>query len=250
MRLATAPNYSFKGNSHRTDVCPLISGVRPINVKANPIRGFEELLIVLTLGVLLLGWTADFTMAFLSNILPGEIALYREIGNWIVVARSLVSTWPCFFAGIICGLALSRRARFYAALVATPTAAAPLLVNLGLTTGSYFLFAMAFSLAGATVGLRFNPLRRLPAEIITADTSVWLLTARCLVSLLIALTTFAVAAVTHNVVIGQIGPHTLSALSFLSMTLGIAVYMRLRIRPTAPDQDPNYSIKGNMSPYG
>ena len=29
----TAPNYSFKGNSHRTDVCPLNSGVRPMKLR-------------------------------------------------------------------------------------------------------------------------------------------------------------------------------------------------------------------------
>ena len=40
---AEAPNYSFKGNNHRTDVCPLNSGVRPQTMGTPPLSIFVPL---------------------------------------------------------------------------------------------------------------------------------------------------------------------------------------------------------------
>ena len=210
-------------------------------MRPNPIRGFEEVLIVLTLGALLIASATDFQLVFLADMLPGEVAIFRRIGYWVVLLRNLISTWPAFVAGLLCGMTLSRRAKLYAGLVAAPMAVAPLFGGMVPVTASYAVFTIAFAWAGAVIGLRFNPIARIPARAIPGDTSRTLLASRALVSSAVALATLCAAGLLHNVILGRIKEHTISALVLFSTLLVAATLARLRIRARFVEE--NFTVR-------
>ncbi|HEY6941202.1 hypothetical protein [Dokdonella sp.] len=212
-------------------------------MRPNPIRGFEELLIVLTLGALLMVSAADFQLAFLAHVLPGELAIFRRIGHGVVLLRNLISTWPAFVAGLLCGMTLPRRAKRYACLVAAPMAVAPLFSGIVPITVSYAVLTIAFAWAGAITGLRLNPIARIPASAVPDDTSRILLAGRALASSAVAIATLCAAGLLHNVILGRIKEHTISALVFFSAMPAAAALVRRWVRSPFVERNAGHSSR-------